>query len=126
MIVAAIIIRLAAGSMDTGIIESYARERGWELMDGSWDPFGPGWFGEQDSRIYQIVYRGEHGDVHRARVKTSLFSGVYLTNDVVVEHARDEPVDENGARYRTEEELRQEVKRLRRRLRELEDGQETV
>ncbi len=53
LVVLAIIIRLIAGSFAGGLVEQYIREGGWELVDRSWDPFGPGWFGEKDSRIYQ-------------------------------------------------------------------------
>ncbi len=86
-IILAIVIRLAAGAFDGDRVEQYVREKGWELIDKSWDPFGPGWFGEQDSRIYEIVYKDREGSVHRAHVKTSMMSGVYLTNDRIVEEA---------------------------------------
>ncbi len=46
----AIIIRIIAGSFDADRVENYVRQNGWELIDRSWDPFGPGWFGEKDSR----------------------------------------------------------------------------
>ena len=77
-------IRLMAGGFDAERVEAYVKNRGWELVDRSWDPFGPGWFGEKDSRIYRIVYRDERGLTHRAHVKTSMMSGVYLTNDEIV------------------------------------------
>jgi hypothetical protein len=95
------------------------RENGWELVEKSWDPFGPGWFGEKDSRIYQIVYRDERGNLHKAHVKTSLLSGVYLTNDTIVEHA--EPV-----KMQAEVALEEENRRLRDRIRELESQGRTV
>ncbi|MGD0516055.1 MAG: hypothetical protein ABSA26_00845 [Thermoguttaceae bacterium] len=114
----AIVIRLVAGSIDTGRIESYVSQQGWTLLDKSWDPFGPGWFGEKDSRIYQIVYRDSEGDIHKAHVKTSLLSGVYLTNDHVVE--RDKKATAEGSE--TDEDLQQENERLRRKIQELEKG----
>jgi hypothetical protein len=80
-IILAIIIRLISGSFDGDRVEQHIRDMGCELIDQSWDPFGPGWFGEKDSRIYEIVYRDGDGSVHRAHVKTSMMSGVYLTND---------------------------------------------
>ena len=81
----ALFFRLIAGSMDTERIEKHIRDRGWKLIDKSWDPFGPGWFGEKSDRIYEVIYEDEQGAKHRAHVKTSLFTGVYLTNDEVVE-----------------------------------------
>ncbi len=46
---------------------------------------GPGWFGEKDSRIYEIVYRDRDGHVPLAHVKSSMMSGVYLKNDQIIE-----------------------------------------
>lgn len=106
--VLAIGFRLFAGSFDGERVERYLRDRGCELIDKSWDPFGPGWFGEEDARIYQVVYRDREGRVHRAHVKTSLMSGVYLTNDQVVQEAPKLSVEEEKAR-------------LKRRLAELEN-----
>ena len=90
-VVVSLVIRLMAGGLDGDRVEQYVRDQGWELVDRSWDPFGPGWFGEKDSRIYQIVYRGQRGDLHRAHVKTSMLSGVYLTRDQIVERAAPAP-----------------------------------
>jgi hypothetical protein len=106
VIIIGIVVRLVAGSFDGERVEKYVRDMGGEVLDRSWAPFGPGWFGEKDSRIYQIVYRDSEGRVHRAHVKTSMMSGVYLTNDQVIE----EP----------EISVEEEKKQLRRRLRELE------
>ena len=94
IIILAIVIRLIAGSFDGDRVEQYIREIGGELVDRSWDPFGPGWFGEKDSRIYEIVYRDREGRTHRAHVKTSMMSGVYLTNDRIVEDAPSRSIEE--------------------------------
>ena len=107
-IILAVVIRLIAGSFDGDRVEQYIRDRGCELIDKSWDPFGPGWFGEEDSRIYEIVYRDRDGRVHRAHVKTSMMSGVYLTNDRIIEDKPKRSVEEEKAE-------------LRRRLAELEN-----
>ena len=115
MIFFAVVIRLAAGSFDGDRVERYLQERGWTLVDRSWDPFGPGWFGEKDARIYQIVYRDEAGRTHRAHVKTSMMSGVYLTNDQIVMEGTAPPPPE--------ESLAEENRRLRERVRELEQEQ---
>ncbi len=115
-IVLAIVFRLMAGSFDGERVERYLRDQGYELIDRSWDPFGPGWFGEKDSRIYQVVYRDREGRVHQAHVKTSMMSGVYLTNDRVVEEPR------SGV-PRAKESLENEKERLQRRLAEIEAEQ---
>ncbi len=86
-VILAVVIRMIAGSFDGERVERYIRSMGCELIDKSWDPFGPGWFGEKDSRIYEVVYRDRAGRVHRAHVKTSMLSGVYLTNDRIIQDA---------------------------------------
>ncbi len=112
-ILLAIVFRLIAGGLDGGRVEQYVRARGWELVDRRWRPFGPGWFGEKDSRIYQIVYRDCEGNLHQAHVKTSMLSGVYLTNDHLIQikspSAPLPPPD-----------LAEENRRLRQRIQELE------
>jgi hypothetical protein len=112
-ILIAILIRLMAGALDKDRIERYVEERGWQMVDRSWDPFGPGWFGDKDARIYEIVYRDGQGNVHRAHVKTSLFGGVYLTNDRIVQPA---PPPASTPQLSLEE----ENARLRQRIQELE------
>jgi hypothetical protein len=112
VIVLGIIIRVIAGSFDNSRVERYIQSIGGELLDCSWAPFGPGWFGEKDSRIYAIVYRDSAGAVHRAHVKTSVFSGVYLTNDEIIEDPR--------PAFHANESVEEEKARLRRRLAELE------
>ena len=104
----ALVVRLVAGSLDAERVERYIQQRGWTLLGKSWDPFGPGWFGEKSDRIYKVVYRDQHGHTHRAHVKTSLFTGVYLTNDVILEETM-EPTD-----------VEAEIARLRKRIDELE------
>ncbi len=99
-IILAGVLRIIAGSFDGERVEEYIRDRGCELIDKSWDPFGPGWFGEKNSRIYEIVYRDRDGKVHRAHVKTSMLSGVYLTNDQIVEDKADLSVEEEKAALR--------------------------
>lgn len=83
----ALVVRLIAGAMDRTRIEQYINASGGHVLEQRWTPFGPGWFGEKDARIYQIVYRDRHRRVHRAHAKTSMLSGVYLTKDVVIREA---------------------------------------
>jgi len=100
MILIVVVVRLVAGSFDGERVEQYIRDMGCELIDKSWDPLGPGWFGEKDSRIYQIVYRDQDGRVHQAHVKTSMMSGVYLTNDRIIEDKPKLSVEEEKAALR--------------------------
>jgi hypothetical protein len=81
IVVLAIVFRLGAGGMDRGRIEEYIRERGGRIVSINWAPFGKGWFGEKNARIYEVMYYDRDGDLHMATCKTSLLSGVYWTED---------------------------------------------
>ena len=80
----AIAIRLIAGSMDEDRVGDYVRSRGGRLLSKEWAPFGRGWVGEKDSRIYNVTYEDGEGAIHEATCKTSAFSGVYFTEDRIV------------------------------------------
>lgn len=99
-IVFAIVVRLISGGFDGSRVEDYIKSLGGQLLDKSWAPFGPGWFGEKDSRIYEIVYRDREGRIHRAHVKTSMLSGVYLTNDRVIQDLPKDAIEDEKARLR--------------------------
>ena len=123
-IVVSIIIRLFAGGMDGDRVGEYIRGQGGELLDSKWSPFGRGWFGEKNDRIYEVRYRDQLGNVHEATVKTSLLSGVYFTEDRIVAPTEVTesaiPSDSPG----NVEELELENARLRARIAELENKQE--
>jgi hypothetical protein len=68
-------------SMDKGRITAYVQERGGRIVSISWAPFGKGWFGDKNDRIYEVVYYDREGNQHWATCKTSLFAGVYWTED---------------------------------------------
>lgn len=76
-IVVSIIIRLFAGGMDSDRVGEYIRSQGGELLDSKWSPFGRGWFGEKNDRIYEVRYRDQLGNVHEATVKTSLLLSLF-------------------------------------------------
>ena len=69
--------------MDRGRIEEYVTGRGGRVVSITWAPFGRGWFGEKNERIYEVVYYDAEGRQHFASAKTSLWSGVYWTEDAV-------------------------------------------
>ena len=87
LIVIAIAIRLVVGSMDHHRIEQYVGERGGTVLYSNWSPFGPGWFGEQSDRIYGVIYLDKDGNEHEAHCKTSMWAGVYFTEDRIVKYA---------------------------------------
>lgn len=109
----ALVIRLCAGAMDGDRVGQYIRSQGGEVLESHWSPFGRGWFGEKNDRIYEVRYRDRAGDTHHATVKTSMFSGVYLTDDRIVQRATTEQPNR-------EESLEWENARLRQRVAELE------
>lgn len=114
-IVVAITIRFAAGGLDHGRVRQYVEERGGKFISAAWAPFGPGWFGEKSDRIYQVRYFDHAGNEHEAYAKTSMWTGVYLTEDRIVEYAKpplgvedEESLEEENRR------LRAELERLKR------------
>ncbi len=115
----AIVIRLFAGEMDGDRVRAYVEERGGRLLASGWAPFGKGWFGEKSDRIYEVRYLDSDGNEHEASCKTSMFTGVYFTEDRIVRYAQrptQEPQDDS--RF-TELEL--ENRRLRDELKRAQD-----
>ncbi|SHJ45391.1 hypothetical protein SAMN02745181_2106 [Rubritalea squalenifaciens DSM 18772] len=90
-------IRLMAGACDKERIANHIRSMDGELVDKRWDPFGPGWYGEKNARIYEIDYKDRDGHLHRAHVKTSMLSGVYLTNDHIIKRVSSPSLAEEKA-----------------------------
>jgi hypothetical protein len=81
VIVMGIAFWLFARSLDKDRITSYVHERGGRIVSISWAPFGKGWFGEKEERIYEVVYYDKAGNQHFATCKTSMWTGVYWTED---------------------------------------------
>ena len=116
----AILIRLAAGDMDEDRVRAYIKERGGRLISSGWAPFGKGWVGERSDRIYEVRFVDCDGNEHEATCKTSMYTGVYFTEDRIVssgERPTQEPQD--GSRL-TEIEL--ENRRLRDELKRIKGG----
>src|SRR5688572_3912556 len=80
---AAFVVWLLSMSMDRRRIEDYVRRRKGRVISIAWAPFGRGWFGERNDRIYEVIYYDAAGKQHFATCKTSMFSGVYWTEDRV-------------------------------------------
>ena len=105
----AIAIRFAAGGLDHDRVRKYVEQRGGKLIPAAWSPFGPGWFGEKNDRIYQVRYLDHDGNEHEAYAKTSMWTGVYLTEDRIlrygstpVEPEQIESLEEENRRLRAE------------------------
>jgi HAMP domain-containing protein len=111
----AIAFRLFAGSMDRERLRQYVEARGGRVIDATWAPFGPGWFGGNKERIYQVRYLDHDGNVHEAYARTSMWTGVYFTEDLIIKRGKPpigqeevESLEEENAR------LRSELERLKR------------
>lgn len=109
-----IAVRLMAGRADRDRIEEQVAARGGRVVSIDWAPFGKGWFGEKNDRIYQVMYQDGEGRMRRAWCKTSMFSGVYLSDDEVIEDGG-AGERERGVEDRLEA-LERENAELRRRL----------
>jgi hypothetical protein len=81
VIVVAITVRIIAGFMDRERIQRFIGERSGRVLEISWAPFGPGWFGARGTRIYAVAYADKEGMRHDVYCKTSMWSGVYFTDD---------------------------------------------
>ncbi len=122
-IAVAIGIRLAAGSMDHDRIRQYVQRRGGKFLSAEWSPFGPGWFGEKNDRIYVVRYLDKDRNEHEAHCKTSLWSGVYFTKDRILKYAEqpnfpappaEDAEDSEDCLVTENRRLREELERLRR------------
>jgi hypothetical protein len=113
-IVLAIIIRLIAGSMDSDRVKEDIESKGGKLISKEWTPFGKGWFGEKNDRIYEVIYIDKDGNKHKAFVKTSSFSGVYYSSDEIIEYSNDK---QNTSELDTD--LKKENEKLKREIEEL-------
>jgi hypothetical protein len=112
IVVAALGFRIAAAFMDHARIENYIRSLGGKVITIRWSPFGPGWFGEKSDRIYRVRYVDRDGDEHEAYCKTSMWSGVYMTQDYVV-GAGDRPLTKMELLELENQHLREELERLK-------------
>ncbi len=115
VIALAVAFRLIAGAVDGTRIDDYVASRGGRTVEKHWHPFGRGWFGEQDSRIYAVRYRDADGSLHDATCKTSLFSGVYFTEDRIIARPGNAAGDrEKRSLVEENKRLKAELERLRR------------
>jgi hypothetical protein len=111
VILVAIVARLAAGGLDRQRVQQHIAERGGKVLEVTWSPLGPGWFGERSDRIYAVRYLDGDGNEHRAYCKTSMFTGVYFAQDGIVTRGAMQP--DSKARLLEEENqrLREELAR---------------
>ncbi|EDY19876.1 hypothetical protein CfE428DRAFT_2465 [Chthoniobacter flavus Ellin428] len=114
--VVAMALRLLVDVMDEDRVRTYITERHGRLLSCDWTPFGKGWFGERNNRIYEVRYLDPEGNEHHAECKTSMFSGVYFTEDHIIRYSRHRsPKPQVNSRVadleRENRRLREELKR---------------
>ncbi len=79
----AVLYRVALGCLDHQRVHTYVHARGGRVISLEWSPFGPGWFGAQGERIYEIRFVDRDGTERQAVCKTGLFAGVFLSADTL-------------------------------------------
>jgi hypothetical protein len=114
VIILAIIIRIIAGSMDSDRVKEDIEAKGGKMISKEWAPFGKGWIGEKNDRIYEVFYIDKDGNKHKAYVKTSLLSAVYYASDEIIEYANYIQTTEE-----TSDALKIENEKLKREIEEL-------
>lgn len=114
VIVVAIVIRLMAGGLDHDRVRQYVESRGGQMVEAHWAPFGPGWFGEKSDRIYEVRYLDRDGNEHEAHCKTSLWTGVYFTEDRIVRSATPSAETKTASLEEENRRLREELERHKR------------
>ncbi len=120
LVIVAIAGRVLAGGMDEDRVRDYVEKGGGRLLSCDWAPFGKGWFGNKDERIYEVRYLDSGGNEHQAYCKTKMFTGVYFTEDRIVRSLELPPKESRGdARVA---ELERENLRLREALRRNNNG----
>ena len=73
-------VRLGADRLDRQRIRTYVEARGGQVQQIQWRPFGKGWFGERNARIYAVELIDAREVSRTATCKTSLGAGVYWTD----------------------------------------------
>jgi len=115
MLVFGTVFRLAVGREDQDRIWQYIEQRGGNVLDSKWSPFGPGWFGEGSNRIYKVRYLDRDGNEHESHCKT-MKAAVYFTEDRIVKFAQrmiPPAVDSENTLEAENRRLRMELERLR-------------
>ncbi len=95
LIVAVVVWRITAGSMDRKRVRKHIKSLGGTLLECTWTFWGPDRFGDRDSRIYRVRYVDSDLDTHMAYCKTSLGGGVFFTGDKVVASEKPDAGDES-------------------------------
>jgi hypothetical protein len=77
----AVAFRFVADRLDRDRIRKDVDLRGGHVLDITWKPFGRGWFGEKSDRVYLVEWEDAAREAHRSWCKTSMFTGVFWTEE---------------------------------------------
>ena len=91
-----------AKKWDENRIEQEIHAMGGEFLAKKWSPFGKGWLGDKSDRIYIVKYLDKEGNEHQTYVKTSMFSGVYFSEDTIIKGADNDYLQIQTSRVRNE------------------------
>jgi len=80
---------LLSVNWDKKRIERYFAGRGCEVVETTWRPFARWWSGDRNETHYQVWYRDRDGTTWECLCKTSMFTGVFTTEEQV--HFRPQP-----------------------------------
>src|SRR5262245_53306239 len=105
-----VVLRVFADRLDRRRIEADVAARDGVVLDITWKPFGRGWFGEKSDRVYLVEWTDRTHVTRTSWCKTSLFTGVYWTDDAGKPPARGGELDTLRAENRR---LREELERQR-------------
>jgi hypothetical protein len=80
IVILAVSYRVAAHFIDKRIITQYIHRKHGKVQYISWEPFGPGWLGDNLNRIYRVAYVDKNGNLCTVFVKISLMAGLHLVS----------------------------------------------
>lgn len=112
-IIVAVVVRLTAGGFDHARVRQYVESMGGTFLAAYWAPFGPGWFGEKNDRIYEVHYLDRDGNEHHAYCKTRLWASVYFTQDQIVRYSDPSAERQDTSLEEENQRLREELARLK-------------
>jgi hypothetical protein len=75
-------------------IHDFIEAQGGTLISLRWDAFGKSWF-DNKGKVYKISYSDKAGNIHKSWVLANVFTGVYLSEDSIIEDAATLALKEN-------------------------------
>lgn len=88
-----VVIGIFVSIFDRKRVAKYFSNRGEVVLDITWKLFGKGWASEAGkegggNRIYKVTFTDIYGNKKQAWCKTAMLSGVYMTDEKIIEPAK--------------------------------------